>query len=86
MAKISICWIEDSSNTLSCHRNEKGLTFKESYLGNLHHQDGKWWFKLNGDETLHGPHDDSSKARKALKRSVNGEEVDEWYAGDGWKS
>ena len=75
---MKVHWWEDSVSKHTCHRNERGLSFAESYIGELVKRGDDWHFKLSGSCTLSEPYDNMLKARKELERAVGGSGIEIW--------
>ena len=75
---MKIHWWTDSGGTYSCHKNEAGLTAKQSMLGFIVNVDGKWYFVLEPSAGRTGPFNNMHLARKALEKIVGGEPMNDW--------
>lgn len=77
--KKKICWIEDARAKISCHLNERGLNFNESYLGHIWFDMAKLkWCSLIKDCDTIEAHKDLDTAKKFVQDKVGGEPLGLW--------
>lgn len=74
-----IHWWHDSSNRRTCHLNEPGKTFKETFLAEvIGSADKGWVYILSGSSEEIGPFDSLGDVIKAVEDAVSGEQVNTW--------
>ncbi len=76
MSKKTVYWVTDSYSVPSCHLNDRGKNFKESYLGHVSYDGKECWINIPGTEPQ-GPYENVGLAQRALMKAVNGEPVNE---------
>ena len=83
---IKIHWWEDAQGRHTCHKNDRGLSFNESLLGELQKRpDGYYYLLINNwthddrfmDRAV-GPFKGIGPARRALESAVGGEPITIW--------
>lgn len=62
----------------TCHKNEPGLTYVESFVGEIGEDDYGWYIRVSGSEVGEDRWTNQERARKALLIAVGGEPVNEW--------
>lgn len=85
-ASMKIHWWEDAYGRHTCHKNDAGLSFKESILGELQlRSDGYYYLLINNWTTddqfkdrAVGPYKHVMTARRALEAAVGGEPITTW--------
>jgi len=78
---IKIHWWEDAQGRYTCHKNDRGLSFKESFLGELKRGSGApetWYFIIANTDDVVGPFKHMGAARRALEAAVGGEPITTW--------
>jgi len=73
---MEIHWWNGHYGRDSCHKNERGLSFKESFLGAVIRKDDGWYFFTTDELVLTGPMKNVVTARRALEKAVGGEPID----------
>lgn len=74
---IKIHWWEQYGRH-SCHKNVPGLSFAESFLGEVYEDGYGWYYRLSGSDICQERYEDQDRARKALLKAVDGEPVNTW--------
>lgn len=78
MSKMFVHWWEDSSRRKTCHKNERGLNFEESFLGEVKGDDYEGWFyKVKGQEWV-GPFKHVTQVLRGLEAAVGGAPLTTW--------
>ena len=62
----------------TCHRNEPGLTYAESFVGEVYEDDYGWYYKVSGSLICEERFANAERARKALLKAIDGEPVNTW--------
>ena len=76
MSRMFVHWWEDSSRRVTCHRNERGLTAAESFLGEVKGCDlDGWYYRLANSEEWVGPIKYGMDVRRALEKAVGGVQI-----------
>lgn len=75
---IIVHWWEDSSGRKTCHRNERGLTFSESLLGEVKGNDLDGWYYSENGELWVGPFRSVNEVQEKLMIAVSGALLTIW--------
>ena len=63
-----VIWVTDSGCFSSVHKNQPGLSFRDSFLGVMIHEAGQWGYRLRDTtKVLVGSY---AKAREALEKTA----------------
>lgn len=62
----------------TCHVNVPGMSYDESYLGEVFDTDAGWTYKVKGDTEEREVYSSPEKASRALLTAVGGEPVTTW--------
>ena len=62
----------------TCHRNVPGLTYVESFVGEVYDDGYGWYYRVSGSEICEERYSDSDRAKKALLKVLGAEPVNTW--------
>lgn len=74
--KIKVHWWTDGQGHRTMHRNDPGLTFKESFLGEIWDNGDGWVYKLKDMPVTDVRFSNSTQATRACERAVSGSQMD----------
>lgn len=75
---IKIHWWADSNNPMkrSIHKNEPGLSFKESFLGEMWESEEGWVYRLKDGSVSPKVYSHPMTCARALELAVSGSQMD----------
>lgn len=76
MTKIKVHWWTDGQGHRTIHLNQPGLSFKDSFLGEIWEQDEGWVYKLKDQPTSPVVYSNAERVSRALERAVSGSQMD----------